>query len=153
VEEALASLASEAETNRPAPASKFYEELEESAVDESKRAVALVENEVTDQPDIFIELHPTPPPPVPAPVPTATPPAVPAPVPTAASPVVMIAPAYPTSEASYIEDGTQRQLYRVRTLATIVGLVALVVALIWAAGEGLTALGEWWDGFISTLRL
>jgi len=56
-------------------------------------------------------------------------------------------------DQSYIEDGTQRQLYRVRTLATMVALVALVVAFIWAVGEGLGALGEWWDGFFGQLRL
>jgi transcriptional regulator with XRE-family HTH domain len=143
VEEALASLTSEVETNLPAPTSKFYEELEESIVEEPKRAVALapLEDEATDQPDILIELHPTPPPSVPAPVPTPAP------------PMAIPTPTYPLVEASYIEDGSQRQLYHVRTLATVVGLVALVVALIWAAGEGLSALGEWWDGFISTLRL
>jgi transcriptional regulator with XRE-family HTH domain len=54
---------------------------------------------------------------------------------------------------SYIEDRSQRQLYRVRTLATMVALVALVVAFIWALGEGLGALGEWWDGFFGQLRL
>ncbi|MFZ0015158.1 MAG: helix-turn-helix domain-containing protein [Acidimicrobiia bacterium] len=56
-------------------------------------------------------------------------------------------------DPSYIEDRSQRQLYRVRTLATMVALVALVVAFIWALGEGLGALGEWWDGFFGQLRL
>lgn len=62
-------------------------------------------------------------------------------------------PLTPSSEVSYIEDRSQRQMYRVRTLATIVALVALVVAFIWAFGEGLGALGDWWDGFFGNLRL
>jgi transcriptional regulator with XRE-family HTH domain len=56
-------------------------------------------------------------------------------------------------ERSYLEDASQKQLYRVRTLGTIVALVALVIALLWAAGEGLTALGDWWEDFFGTLRL
>lgn len=56
-------------------------------------------------------------------------------------------------EPSYIEDWTQKQMYRVRTLATLVALVALVIALLWAAGESVAALGDWWDDFIATLRL
>lgn len=63
-------------------------------------------------------------------------------------------PLIPTvSDPSYMEDRTQRQLYRVRTLATLVALVALVIAFIWAVGEGLGAFGEWWDGFFGNLRL
>jgi transcriptional regulator with XRE-family HTH domain len=63
------------------------------------------------------------------------------------------APITPSPEVSYIEDRSQRQMYRVRTLATIVALVALVVAFIWAFGEGLGALGDWWDSFFNNLRL
>ena len=57
------------------------------------------------------------------------------------------------ADVSYMEDRSQRQMYRVRTLATIVALVALVVAFLWAFEEGLGALGEWWDGFFGNLRL
>lgn len=57
------------------------------------------------------------------------------------------------SDASYIEDASQRQLYRVRNLATFVAAVALVVAFIWAMGEGIGALTEWWDDFFGNLRL
>ena len=57
------------------------------------------------------------------------------------------------ADASYVEDPSQRQMYRVRTLATLVALVALVVALIWAVQEGFGALGEWWDAFFGNLRL
>jgi hypothetical protein len=57
------------------------------------------------------------------------------------------------TDVSYVEDGSQRQLYRVRTLATLVALVALVVAFIWAIGEGVGALGDWWDSFFGQLRL
>jgi len=56
-------------------------------------------------------------------------------------------------DVSYMEDANQRQLYRVRNLATLVAAVALVLALIWAFGEGLGALGEWWDDFFGNLRL
>jgi transcriptional regulator with XRE-family HTH domain len=61
--------------------------------------------------------------------------------------------AVPASELSYVEDPAQRQMYRVRTLASVVGLVALAVTLLWAAGEGLQSLGEWWSEFFSGLRL
>lgn len=57
------------------------------------------------------------------------------------------------ADVSYIEDDSQRQLYRVRTLATLVALVALVIAFIWAIGEGLGALGAWWDEFFGNLRI
>ena len=57
------------------------------------------------------------------------------------------------ADVSYMEERSQRQLYRVRTLATIVALVALVVAFLWAVGEGLGALGDWWDEFFGNLRL
>jgi transcriptional regulator with XRE-family HTH domain len=57
------------------------------------------------------------------------------------------------TDASYMEDQSQRQMYRVRTLATLVVLVALVVALIWAVQEGFGALGTWWDEFFGNLRL
>jgi len=57
------------------------------------------------------------------------------------------------SDLSYMEDRSQRQLYRVRTLATLVALVALVVAFLWAVGEGLGALGDWWNEFFGNLRL
>ncbi len=56
-------------------------------------------------------------------------------------------------DLSYMEDAHQRQLYRVRNLATLVAAVALVLALIWALGEGIGALGEWWDDFFGNLRL
>jgi len=63
-------------------------------------------------------------------------------------------PATPSlADASYMEDQSQRQMYRVRTLATMVALVALVVALIWAVQEGFGALDAWWDEFFGNLRL
>ncbi len=62
-------------------------------------------------------------------------------------------PLTPSSEVSYMEDRSQRQMYRVRNLATIVAVVALVVALIWAFGEGAGALGDWWNDFFGNLRL
>ena len=82
-------------------------------------------------------------------------------------PVGEIAPAYvapsepyvvttalpPAHESSYMEDRSQRQLYRVRNLATIVILAALGIALLWAFTEGLGALGAWWDDFFGNLQL
>jgi transcriptional regulator with XRE-family HTH domain len=56
-------------------------------------------------------------------------------------------------DVSYMEDANQRQLYRARNLATLVAAVVLILAFIWALGEGLGALGEWWDGFFGNLRL
>ena len=150
IEDALASLTSE--TEAVTITSKVYEELEPEEVPEPKR-VALIPVEEVDEPEdpgpgILIDLDATR---KPLPIqPSAEPAASTTPPP---SGLVITAPAYPVVEASYIEDSGQRQLYRVRTLATIVGLVALVVALLWAAGEGMSALGEWWDGFIGTLRL
>ena len=57
------------------------------------------------------------------------------------------------ADLSYVEDPSQRQMYRVRNLATLVGFVALVVAFVWATGEGLGALGDWWGEFFGNLRL
>jgi transcriptional regulator with XRE-family HTH domain len=57
------------------------------------------------------------------------------------------------ADVSYVEDPAQRQMYRVRTLATLVGFVALVAAFVWAMGEGIGALGAWWDEFFGNLRL
>jgi transcriptional regulator with XRE-family HTH domain len=59
----------------------------------------------------------------------------------------------PFVEPSYMEDANQRQLYRVRNLATLVVAVALVIALLWATSESLAALGSWWDDFFGNLRL
>ncbi len=59
----------------------------------------------------------------------------------------------PAHEPSYMEDRSQRQLYRVRNLATVVILVALGIAFLWAFTEGLGALGTWWDDFFGNLRL
>lgn len=58
-----------------------------------------------------------------------------------------------TADLSYMEDDSQRQLYRVRNLATMVAFVALVIAFIWALGEGMGALGEWWGDFVANLRV
>jgi transcriptional regulator with XRE-family HTH domain len=69
------------------------------------------------------------------------------------SPLVATRITPPTNEASYMEDSSQRQIYRVRSLATIVALVALVILFLWALGEGTGALGDWWDQFFGNLRL
>jgi len=57
------------------------------------------------------------------------------------------------ADVSYIEDESQRQVYRIRNLATAIAVLILVIAFIWALGEGLGALGEWWDQFFGNLRL
>lgn len=63
------------------------------------------------------------------------------------------APAPPMLEPTYMEDQTQRQLYRVRYLATLVLVVALVVTLVWALGNSVDAFSSWWDDFFSTFQL
>jgi hypothetical protein len=68
-------------------------------------------------------------------------------------PFVVSAATPPMVEPSYMEDSSQRQLYRVRNLATVVLLVALVIILLWAFSSTIDALGSWWDDFFSTLRL
>jgi transcriptional regulator with XRE-family HTH domain len=68
-------------------------------------------------------------------------------------PFVLSAATPPMVEPSYMEDSSQRQLYRVRNLATVVLLVALVIILLWAFSSTIDALGSWWDDFFSTLRL
>lgn len=59
----------------------------------------------------------------------------------------------PTIEPSYIEDGNQRQIYRIRNLATMVLIVALVVVLVWAMGNAWDSFSSWWDDFFGQLRL
>ncbi len=73
-----------------------------------------------------------------------------------------VAPAHPylvtqvtptVADQSYIEDAGQRQVYRVRNLATLVVVVALVIAFIWAFAEGWEAITDWWDSFFGGLQL
>ena len=68
-------------------------------------------------------------------------------------PHVIAAATPPVHEPTYMEDRNQRQLYRVRNLATIVILVALGVAFLWALTQSFDALGTWWDEFFGSLRL
>jgi transcriptional regulator with XRE-family HTH domain len=68
-------------------------------------------------------------------------------------PFVYTAPSMSAAEPSYIEDNDQRQLYRIRNLATFVLIVALIVILIWSATSGIDALKQWWTSFFDTLRL
>lgn len=83
------------------------------------------------------------------PAPVTQPPAYVAPPP----PYTVTAAVPRVHEPSYMEDRSQRQLYRVRNLATIVVLVALGITLLWAFSEGFGALGDWWDEFFGNLRL
>ncbi len=68
-------------------------------------------------------------------------------------PFVLGAPTPPLVEPSYMEDTAQRQLYRVRNLATLVLLVGMGIVLLWALSSTFDALGSWWEDFIGTLRL
>jgi transcriptional regulator with XRE-family HTH domain len=65
---------------------------------------------------------------------------------------LMTAPTPPVVEPSYMEDSEQRQLYRVRTLATVVLIVGLVVVFLWSMSNAVDALGEWWESFFGGLR-
>lgn len=70
-----------------------------------------------------------------------------------AEPYVITTAIPPVHEPSYLEDRTQRQLYRVRNLATIVILVSLGIAFLWALTQSVDALASWWDEFFGSLRL
>ena len=70
-----------------------------------------------------------------------------------AEPYVITTAIPPVHEPSYMEDRTQRQLYRVRNLATIVILVSLGIAFLWALTQSVDALASWWDEFFGSLRL
>jgi transcriptional regulator with XRE-family HTH domain len=68
-------------------------------------------------------------------------------------PFVFAAATPPMVEPSYMEDTAQRQLYRVRNLATVVLLVGMGIVLLWALSSTFDALGSWWEDFIGTLKL
>lgn len=68
-------------------------------------------------------------------------------------PYVYTMPAPPVAEPTYMEDESQRQLYRVRNLATLVLAVALIVTFLWALGNGWQELTSWWDEFVGQLQL
>jgi transcriptional regulator with XRE-family HTH domain len=163
VEEALASLAPEGSPmGKVAATPRLFDELAPADEAEPETRVdqtgVMVEEGIVDEviepveedADLLIDLDPREAKPVAAQPASASIPSWVAAPPT--DPYV-ITPSVMPIEPSYVEDPAQRQLYRVRTLATVVGLVGLVVALLWAAGEGLDALGVWWDDFIGTLRL
>lgn len=145
VEQALASIAPEGQADPEA--SPTVEEVLASFASESDEQLA---DEPDDEPAI---------------TPTATPHtrdrrrarlrAVPRPLPQRVPEQASVTTLTPVAvrEASYIEDPAQRQFYQVRTLASVVGLVALAIALLWAVGHGLDALGNWWNDFFDGLRL
>jgi transcriptional regulator with XRE-family HTH domain len=62
-------------------------------------------------------------------------------------------PAPPVAEPTYIEDESQRQLYRIRHLATAVVVVALLMMFIWAMGNGWDAFTGWWGDFVGNLKV
>ena len=68
-------------------------------------------------------------------------------------PYLITTPTPPVVEPSYVEDEGQRQMYRVRNLATVVLIVALAIILLWSLSNAVEAVGTWWDEFINTLRL
>jgi hypothetical protein len=67
-------------------------------------------------------------------------------------PFTLTEPSPPFIEPSYMEDSEQRQLYRVRNLATVVLVVALVIILLWSLSNTMEAFGEWWGDFFGSLR-
>jgi len=68
-------------------------------------------------------------------------------------PYLITAPTPPVVEPSYMEDDGQRQMYRVRNLATVVLVVALAIILLWSLSNAVDAVGTWWEEFTNTLRL
>jgi transcriptional regulator with XRE-family HTH domain len=68
-------------------------------------------------------------------------------------PYLITTPTAPVVEPSYIEDTDQRQMYRVRNLATVVLVVALAIILLWALGNTIDAIGAWWEDFFNTLHI
>lgn len=68
-------------------------------------------------------------------------------------PYLITAPTPPVVDPSYMEDDSQRQMYRVRNLATVVLVVALAILLLWSLGNAVEAVGTWWEEFTNTLRL
>jgi transcriptional regulator with XRE-family HTH domain len=68
-------------------------------------------------------------------------------------PYLITTPTAPVVEPSYIEDTDQRQMYRVRHLATVVLVVALVIVFLWALSNTVEAIGAWWEDFFNTLRI
>ncbi|HUF94685.1 MAG TPA: helix-turn-helix domain-containing protein [Acidimicrobiia bacterium] len=61
-------------------------------------------------------------------------------------------PAPPVLEPTYMDDQSQRQLYRVRHLATLVLVVALIVLFVWALGNSVEAFSSWWEDFFGTFQ-
>ena len=131
VEQTPATLNSEAESELPFEEPVSEEEF--TPVEFERDALADLSPDDDDQLDIGVEE---------APAYNAT-----------AEPYVIVAPAESSVGSSYMEERSQRQLYLVRNLATIVVLVGLVVALLWALTESMTAIGDWWDEFFGNLRL
>ena len=68
-------------------------------------------------------------------------------------PYLITTPTAPVVDPSYLEDTDQRQMYRVRNLATVVLVVALAIILLWALNNTIDAIGSWWEDFFNTLRI
>lgn len=62
-------------------------------------------------------------------------------------------PASPVLEPSYMEDESQRQMYRTRHIATFVLVAVLIVTFLWALGKGWEEFTTWWDDFLSYLQV
>ncbi len=149
VEQALASLRPEARSE-PAVSSEPVDPLQRSSPmveDLAEDAdVAMPESPERQPDDLSVE--------APAPIPPSSPTPPQGPAFLAPRDALAIDPPTPALvEPSYIEDASQRQLYRVRNLATIVVIVGLIVVFIWALTNTLDAVGTWWGDFFSTLRL
>jgi transcriptional regulator with XRE-family HTH domain len=128
----------------------------EAEVQEHRPPEPLSEDELAEEPEPAIDTFYLPPDPQPQPEPvgavqmsSSSEPAYVSPP----EPYLITAPTPPIVEPSYLEDESQRQIYRVRTLATVALVVALAIILLWSLGNALEAVGTWWEEFTNTLRL
>lgn len=138
VEQALATLNPEA-----------VAESEDESTESDDESTGLDDGPADSDDDQSTDLHDEPEPqvmdePVPVPAPAYVAPA---------DPYLITTTVPPLHEPSYMEDQSQRQLYRVRTLATIVILVSLGIAFLWALTQSFDAFVTWWDEFFGSLRL
>lgn len=69
----------------------------------------------------------------------------------AAPPTVLEA--TPIGEASYMEEESERQRYRIRSMITAMVVIALVFVLMWSFGRTTDAISSMWDEFIGMLSI
>ena len=121
----------------------------EAEVQEHRPPRPVSEGEIAEEPEPAIDTFYLPPEPEPQPEPvgavqmnSSSEPAYVSPP----EPYLITAPTPPVVEPSYMEDDSQRQMYRVRNLATVALVVALAIILLWSLGNALEAVGTWWGG-------